>query len=223
VFGSETSYYNQLCKRKYANLVSIKPKWNASTQSLNMSCKLYADVEKFWSDPDKSPFALGPFTGLCLARFLNEEEYPLYHQHTNEYLQYLIFETKRTLKKISSIRGSGIRFEVSCSADDFSSLIDIMNKFNNVRYWHSWKKEEIQDFYEENVKTMVRIIVSSIHHKNRYFLFSSNEFIIIIIILYNFTTFFLVMMMLYSPLHISKMFCLEVISDTSGAVNLDQR
>ena len=70
IFGKYFSYYPQLGKRDYANLVSIKPYWNPTGETLAMSAKLYSDVEKFWQDPDKYPFSLGPFTGLCLSHDL---------------------------------------------------------------------------------------------------------------------------------------------------------
>jgi len=93
--GQYFSYYPKLGKRDYANLVSIKPYWNPDHQSLAMSAKKYADVEKYWQDPDKSPFSLGPFTGLCLARDL--KDYPAYIQHIREYLNYLKYEYERNL------------------------------------------------------------------------------------------------------------------------------
>ena len=96
VFGQYFSYYPQLGKNGYANLVSIKPYWNSADESLAMSAKMYADVERFWQDPDKSPFSLGPFTGLCLARVL--KRYPAYIQHAREYLKYLKYEYERTSK-----------------------------------------------------------------------------------------------------------------------------
>jgi len=125
-----------------------------------MSAKLYADVEKFWQDPDKSPFSLGPFTGLCLARVL--KEYPCYIQHMREYLNYLKYEYERTLLKINSIRGGGVRCEISCSQHQFPEMQKMFREFNAEDHTSCFTVLDTKMFYVENIQNFIRIIVTSI-------------------------------------------------------------
>jgi len=113
---------------------------------------------------------LGPFTAFSLARVIGED-YDDYKQHTREYLKYLKFETERTIAKIQSIRGSGVRFEVSASPPDFIKLKGYFNGFSSPDYFTCRETADIQSFYEDNVNELVSNIVTSIVRRKRFFNF----------------------------------------------------
>ena len=113
---------------------------------------------------------MGPFTAFSLARVIGED-YDDYKQHTREYLKYLKFETERTIAKIQSIRGSGVRFEVSASPPDFIKLKGYFNGFSSPDYFTCRETADIQSFYEDNVNELVSNIVTSIVRRKRFFNF----------------------------------------------------